>query len=253
MNYVHVERRGPAVWAVLDRPERGNALGPEIASELAEWIGRWGHDPDISCLVLSAVGNAFCAGADVKASQSMVERPAERKAFFDDVDRLLRSFSELPVPVIAAVDAGAYAGGLELVLACDLVMAGPSARFGDLHLSHGRIPAWGSAARLAAAVGHWKAAAALLLPQVFTAAEMHAAGLVAQVSAEGALSTDVQAVAEHFGSLAPGVLAAMKALVVAQRDVQVGPLLKIGKNQFDDFLAGSAMQAPPPGFGGRAT
>lgn len=248
MSYVRVVRRGPASWAVLDRPERGNALGPEIADELAEWIEEAPRDPSVSCLVLGAVGKAFCAGADVKASQAMVDRPEERRAFFDRVDALLDSFGRVSVPVVAAVDGVAYAGGLELVLACDLVVAGPDARFGDLHLQHGRIPAWGGAARLVGALGPWRAAAALLLPQVRTGAEMLGAGLVSAVSEAGRLEHDVQAMAEHFATLEPGALRAMKRLVADQRDLVLGPLLAQGKEHFGAFLAGPEMQAPPPGL-----
>ena len=251
MTFVHVSRRGAASWAVLDRPERGNALGPEIATELATWIERSGGDPTISCLVLGASGKAFCAGADVKATIAMVNRPDERRAFFADTDRLLRSFADVPVPVIAAVDGVAFAGGLELVLvlACDVVVAGPNARFGDLHLANGRIPAWGSAARLTGAVGHWRASAALFLPQVFTALEMQAAGLVAKVSAAGELDRDIDAMAEHFADLDRHALRAMKELVVAQRMAEIGPLLELGAEHFRAFLAGPGMATLPPAFG----
>ncbi|MFN7150129.1 MAG: enoyl-CoA hydratase/isomerase family protein, partial [Microthrixaceae bacterium] len=184
----------------------------------------------------------------IKASQAMVDRPAERKAFFDRVDSLLSSFAEVPVPVIAAVGGVAHAGGLELVLACDLVVAGQGARFGDLHLKHGRIPAWGGAGRLAGALGPWRAAGALLLPQVWSAGEMLEAGWVTAVSGVGELEDDVQAMAEHFATLDPGTLRAMKRLVAAQREAMLAPLLAIGKEHFDAFLAGPGMQSPPAGF-----
>jgi enoyl-CoA hydratase/carnithine racemase len=248
MTFVRLERRGPAAWAILDRPARRNALGPEIAGELAAWIDGAAHDPDVSCFVIGAVGKAFCPGADIKASQAMVDRPAERQAFFDRVGRLIDSFSQVPVPMVAAVDGVAFAGGMELVLACDLVVAGPDARFGDLHLPHGRIPAWGAAARLAGAIGPWRAASALLLPQVYTGADMMQAGLVSMVSEAGRLQDDVQAIADHFASLDPGALRAMKRLVADQRQLVLEPLLELGKKHFDRYLAGPQMQTPPPGF-----
>jgi enoyl-CoA hydratase len=221
MTFVRIERRGPAAWAVLDRPERGNALGPEIADELAAWID---------------------------GSQAMADRPAERKAFFDRVDCLIASFGEVPVPIVAAVDGVACAGGMELVLACDLVVAGPGARFGDLHLRHGRIPAWGGAARLTSALGPWRAAGALLLPQVHTGADMLEAGLVTAVSEAGQLEDDVQAMAEHFATLDPSALRAMKRLIADQRRLILEPLFALGKKHFDEFLAGPQMRTPPPGF-----
>lgn len=223
-------------------------MGPEVADGLAAWIEEFGEEPDVSCLVVAAVGKAFCAGADIKASQAMRERPGERKAFFERVGALLDAFGDVPVPVVAAVDGVAHAGGMELVLACDLVIAGDGARFGDLHLKHGRIPAWGAAARLAAALGPWRAAGALLLPQTYSGTEMYEAGLVTAVCESARLDEEVQLMTDHFASLDRAALRAMKRLVAAQRGLLLEPLLALGKEHFDEFLEGPVMQAPPAGF-----
>ncbi len=249
MSAVRIERRGPASWAVITRPGRGNALGPEVAAELAAWLETAGADPSVSALVVTGEGRAFCAGADVTASQAMVDRPVERRRFFDGVRGLLDSFAAAPVPVVAAVDGVAYAGGLELVLACDLVIAGPRARFGDRHLAHGRIPAWGAVARLTGALGVQGAAAALLLPGDLDAAEMQRRGLVAQVVGEGGLDAAVADLAAHLAGCDRDALVATKAVLAEQRRLLLGPLLEAEGRHFTAYLEGPQMRVSPPGIG----
>lgn len=247
MTGLRVERHGPASWAVISRPGRGNALGPEVAEGLAEWLAEAGADETVAALVVTGEGRAFCAGADVVASRALADRPAERRRFFDGVRGLLDSFGSAPVPVIAAVDGVAFAGGLELALACDLVVAGPGARFSDRHLVNGRIPAWGSSARLVAGLGPQGAAEMLYLPGDLTAEDLHRRGLVARVAGEGELHGAVQEIAEHLATCDRGALMAMKRVLVEQRRLLVDALVDVEARHFTDYLAGPQMASDPAG------
>lgn len=180
MSYVHVSRRGAALWARLDRPERAGALGPEVITGLTEWLAEGADDPGIRALVVTGTGRAFCPGADVRASAAMPDT-ASRLTFLDRGRRLMATIETSPVPVVAAVNGAAFAGGFELLLSRDLVMASQGAVLGDLHLPHGRIPAWGGSARLVRAVGPARASRILLLGERFTAAQMMEFGLVSRV------------------------------------------------------------------------
>lgn len=189
---VVVERRGRALWARITRPGRANSIDPRTVDELGAWLDAGSAEPDVAALVLTGSGRVFCAGADVRASAALGD-PEARLAFLDGARTLVDRIAAAPVPVIAAVNGPAFAGGLELALACDLVAAAESAVIGDLHLPHGRIPGWGGANRLIRAVGTATATRMLLLGTRLTAAEGAATGWVAAVTSDDDLESVVDA------------------------------------------------------------
>lgn len=241
MTYVRFERRGAAQWATIDRPERANALGPEIVEALSGWVRAAEEDASISALVITGTGAAFCPGADVKASLEMAHEPDRRAAFFDEARDLLERLSSAPVPVLAAVNGVAYAGGLELALACDFIVAGQSATFGDLHLAHGRIPAWGSSARLLNALGPWRSARLLLDSVPVSAEELREFGVVALVVDDDDLVQAVDEVVGRWAGYSPNALRAMKALIAEQGRQSLRPLLDVEAAHFGRFLASGHM------------
>lgn len=241
MTYVRFERRGAAQWATLDRPERSNALGPEIVEALSEWVRAAEEDASIYALVITGTGAAFCPGADVKASLEMAHEPDRRAAFFDEARDLLERLTSAPVPVIAAVNGVAYAGGLELALACDFIVAAHSATFGDLHLAHGRIPAWGSSARLLSALGPWRSTRLLLDSTPVSAEELRELGVVAFVVDDNDLVQAVDEVVGRWAGYPPDAVRAMKALVAQQRRHSLKPLLEVEAAHFRRFLTNGHM------------
>lgn len=180
MSAVIVERRGPALWATLDRPERANACGSEVMAGLEHWLER-AHEREVRALVLTGNGTSFCAGADLKEAGSLVDDHQRLLAFLARGRDLVASLRSAPVPVIAAVNGVAFAGGLELMLGCDLVVASESARIGDRHLVQGQVPGWGSSAMLPTRTGRSTVARLLLTGETLTAAEACAHGLVGEV------------------------------------------------------------------------
>src|SRR3984885_3018556 len=126
------ETRGYVRLLTINRPERMNALSPELSDELIEAFVDAGADPDIRAIILTAVGDrAFCAGADLKAR---AQEAAEGKAFQPLLSRVQRYIFEVVYetikPTIAALNGTAVAGGLELALACDIRVAAEHAQFG---------------------------------------------------------------------------------------------------------------------------
>jgi enoyl-CoA hydratase len=245
VTYVVVERRGDASWARLCRPERANALGPGMVQELREWLRADGADPSISALVITGTGSSFCPGADLKASLALAHDPDARMQFLASGRSLMDELSSAPVPVIAAVNGVAFAGGFELVLACDLVVAAESAVLGDLHLAHARIPAWGSSARLMYALGPWRAAQALLLPKRFTAEQLRGLGVITDVVRDADLQAAADVVVEGLARVEAGALRAMKALLAAQRSELLGGLSTLEWESFATYLTGPQMQEMP--------
>ena len=125
---VNVERPAEGVARVtLDRPEKRNALSIELRVELADALEGEAADPAIRCLVLTGAGSAFCAGMDV--TQFGGDR-AHKEQLVETSERLFETLARLPVPVVAAVNGPAVAGGFGLALLCDVRLAAPAATFG---------------------------------------------------------------------------------------------------------------------------
>lgn len=174
---IAIARRGPASWATIERPHRGNALDGQAVERLTAWVREAGDDPDVRVLVLTGSGGAFCAGADMAAGLPLLDDPPALLAYIDCGRGLVQALREAPVPVIAAVNGVAFAGGFELVLAADVVVAARSARMGDRHVRHGVVPGWGATVLLPERVG--RRAARLLLSGVdLTADELRELGVV---------------------------------------------------------------------------
>ena len=116
-----VEKRDRTVWIILNRPESMNSVGPEMVAELSRALDRIEADRDVRCLVITGNGRAFCAGADLKAVKSFGDQSDEETmihGFLEAANMLLCRIERLFMPVIAAVNGLALAGGLEIVLCC---------------------------------------------------------------------------------------------------------------------------------------
>ncbi|MBF6619898.1 MAG: enoyl-CoA hydratase/isomerase family protein [Patulibacter sp.] len=196
---VAIERRGAASWATIARPRRGNALDGPAIERLIAWARDTGGDPDVRALVLTGRGPAFCAGADMAAGAPLLDDPDALLAYVDRGRDLVRALREAPVPVVAAVNGVAFAGGFELVLAADVVVAARSARLGDRHVRHGVVPGWGATVLLPERVG--RRAARLLLSGVDLAAdELRTLGVVDLVVDDGDLAARTDELVVELGA-----------------------------------------------------
>lgn len=205
---VSFETKGRVGWITLERPKAMNALTREMVEAMTATLSQWRQDPAVRVVVLTGMGAAFCAGADLKQAGDPVE-PGE-KDYLDvivDFFTLLRAF---PKPVIAAVNGLALAGGLETVMCCDLVIAGQSARFGDAHSNFGVFPGGGGAAILPRKVPANVAKYLLFTGDSLPAEEMRHYGLVNEVVADAELAARAQALGEKLATKSPIVLSRMK-------------------------------------------
>ncbi|NJN51426.1 MAG: enoyl-CoA hydratase/isomerase family protein [Gammaproteobacteria bacterium] len=119
------EIRGGAAWITLNRPENRNALSAGLVNELYDHLGTAQVDPKVRCIVITGVGPAFCAGADLKSPPGEAIGGGRAIPYADVLTRILDS----PQPVIAAVNGAAFAGGLGLVGAADIVLTNEAAQF----------------------------------------------------------------------------------------------------------------------------
>jgi len=179
-----IERRGHVLIVTMNRPEARNALsGPMMAVMRQAW-DLTDADPDIRVCVLTGAGGAFCAGADLKAMTS--DHPGSRMGELDlsVIEPLLKG-RRLIKPLIAAVEGPAIAGGTEILQACDIRVAGQSARFGISEARWGLFPLGGSAVRLPRQIPYTVAADLLLTGRHITAAEALSIGLIGHVVPDG--------------------------------------------------------------------
>lgn len=221
---VGLEVRAPLAWITLDRPDQFNALNRETLAALEQALRAAHADDSVRVVVLTGAGKAFCAGADLK---SATEPAAEAEIdFLDLVSRVFGYLRELPKPVIAAVNGLAMAGGLELVLCCDLVVAAESARLGDAHANFGVLPGGGGAAVLPRRIPVAIAKQLLFTGDSMPASVFAAHGLVNEVVPDEALVETVRRLGEQVASKSPLVLAAMKCVANEAADLALADALR---------------------------
>ena len=199
----------------LNRPERRNAMTPEMQSELIAAM----NDAAVSncrVLVFRGAGEAFCSGLDLSVLQTMNDKTAaDHRADAQRMATVFRTLYELPRPTIAAVHGAAIAGGTGLATICDFTLAVPTAKFGYTEARIGFVPAIVSAF-LALQIGDKRSRDLLLTGRLFDANEAYRLGLVTEVIEPSALAGRVQALAQTLAANSPQSLSATKRLLATQ-------------------------------------
>lgn len=208
------EIRDGALWLTLNRPAALNSITPGMVSRLREALAAAQDDDSVRAIVLTGSGRAFCAGADLKhVRETASGDPRAVARFLDTVLALMAELEQSPRPTIAAINGLALAGGLELVLCCDLVVAARSARLGDAHANFGLLPGGGSSVRLPRKIGPTRAKYLLYTGEFLPAEDFVAAGLVNQVVDDDDLLAAAGRIVARLRNKSPLVLRRMKALV----------------------------------------
>jgi len=176
---IATEMVGPFVLKVtLNRPQAGNSVNTQMGHDLLDLWNRLTADAgDVRCVVLTGAGEKiFCAGGDLKERNGMTKRAwtLQHELF----ERMYWTLVDLPVPVIAAVNGHAYAGGLEMALSCDFIYTSNVARFALTEVTLGIMPGAGGTQNLPRAIGERRAKEILMTGRPFTAAEAENYGLV---------------------------------------------------------------------------
>ena len=210
MDKVIVEQSGPVRTIWMNRPERRNALDRAMRTEITALL-RAPVAPQDRVVVIRGKGPAFCSGLDM----------AERRATAalgeaSGIEDMLRAVELCPLPVVAVVQGDAIAGGNELALHCDLVVASDRARFGMSLAQVGLAPNWFLAKKLMEVLGPVTTREMLLLGDPLPALRLHALGLIARCVPAEDLDVEAAKVIDRLAANAPLSLKAMKALTVRQ-------------------------------------
>ena len=213
------EQRGSVAWLTLNRPDAMNALNLSIIGHMEALIPQLAQDDSVRVIVITGSGPAFCAGADLKEVLASRDLPPGEPDMLDRVcDNVMNPLRDFPKPVIAALNGTTMAGGLELAMACDIVVAAESAQLGDAHANFGVYPGAGGAAVLPRLIPHNVAKYLLFTGKTLSADEMRTYGLVNEIAEDDELQRVVTELAEHIAAKSPIALRRMKEVANASLD-----------------------------------
>jgi methylglutaconyl-CoA hydratase len=225
MEVVETERRGPAAWLWLNRPEMRNALNREVQDSLLLALKTIEKDRNIRVVVLAGRGQAFCAGGDLsRMEQASKMTKARSKAEASRFSALLYRMHGYPKPLIARVHGAAFAGGMGLVAACDLVVAAEEAEFCLPEVRIGLVPAMISP-YIVRAMGEQQARRYILSGERLAAREAHRIGFAHECVPASELDACVDKLAKQLAQCGPAALARAKALLRKVGKAPISPQL----------------------------
>ncbi len=176
----------------LNRPELHNPLNGEVVERLDSHLRTLAADRSVRVVTLRGAGPSFCAGADLKHFLSILDDAEGLTGFMHRVQGMVARLESFPRPVLAVVQGFALAGGLELLLACDLALAADDAQIGDQHANYGLIPGAGSTQRLPRLLGERKAKELMYLGSRLSGSEAATLGLVNKAVPRGQLDAEAE-------------------------------------------------------------
>lgn len=207
-----VQLDGPVARLVLNRPKAMNALNLAIIGQMDKALADLEANDEVRVVVLTGNGPAFCAGADLKEALSSGPPAPGEPDFLDRAAAMCGRLRDFPKPVIAALNGVTMAGGLELAMCADVVLAAESARIGDAHSNYGVFPGAGGAAVLPRVVPLNVAMYLLYTGGTLSAQQMHQYGFVNEVHPDGELAAAADRLARQLADKSPAVLRRMKAV-----------------------------------------
>ena len=227
----------------LDRPEALNALNPSLIEDLCSALATVAKDESSKALVLRGEGRAFCAGADLAYFQEAFKDPAHLRKYLGQINDALFQLEELPIPVVAVVHGYALAGGLELMMACDIALVAEEARIGDQHVNFGLIPGGGSTQRLPRRVGMQRAMELLTTGRWLTGAEAVEWGLALRAVPQDQLDEELEKLLALLRTKSRPGLGWIKSVTNQGRDLAVRDGVALETEAFGQYVSTSSHPA----------
>jgi len=230
---IESSRDGNVVLLRLNRPEARNALSPELMEQLAAALEQLDPDPEVRCIVIAGSDKVFAAGADIKA---MAER-SFAEALRHPAASFWRRLAAIKTPTIAAVSGYALGGGCELALACDMIVASDSAKFGQPEINLGIIPGGGGTQRLARVLGKQRTMELVLTGRQFDANAALELGLVNRVVEDGGWLDEAMALAATVAERPPIAARLAKQAVIAAEETALTAGLESERRLYELAMA----------------
>jgi len=217
----------------LNRPEARNALSPETMEQIAAELERLDPDPEVRCIVIAGSEKVFAAGADIKA--------LSERSFADSLRHPAASFwrrvAAVKTPLVAAVSGFALGGGCELALACDLIVASETARFGQPEITLGIIPGGGGTQRLARTIGKQMAMEYVLTGRQLDAEMAQEMGLVNKVAKKSRWLDEAMELARTVAERPPIAVRLAKQAVLAAEETALTAGLENERRLYEMAMA----------------
>ncbi|MBN1691100.1 MAG: enoyl-CoA hydratase/isomerase family protein [Dehalococcoidia bacterium] len=212
----------------FNRPQVMNALTPDMLKEITSAVLEAGKDRDVKVIVLTGAGRAFCAGVDLKGMGDAKLVNGKVGDFLDVPARdLIDAIRSVPKAVINLTNGFCFTGALEIMLACDIVIASEDAKIGDTHAKWGLRPTWGMSARLPRRIGYLKAKEMSFTAEAISAREAERIGLINLAVPGDKLEEALQTMAKKIMGNSPQSIAAYKKLYNSNENMTLDKSLKL--------------------------
>jgi enoyl-CoA hydratase/carnithine racemase len=230
-------------WITLNRPERMNAITVALSRELEKAIVELGKDPTVTVVMIRGAEGNFCAGGDFDEVELLrPQGPDALRQLFAAFLRACEAIARVDVPVVAAVEGVAMAGGFELMQACDIVLVSEDARIADNHIKFGWIPGGGGTQRLARLVGRQQALGLLLSGDRISGADAVRLGLAYRSFPQPEFDDGVRRFAADLATRQREAVTSVKRLVYAGLEVALSAGLEDEIDSVVDHICGHAGQ-----------
>jgi enoyl-CoA hydratase len=248
---VLVDQDGAVGMIRLNRPDKFNCLSMDVMRRVAAALDGFEADSSVRVVLIASEGKQFCTGADLQEVEGLRHSRSALAEFIAIGHATLCRLESSPLPVVTAVQGLALAGGLELMMSCDIAFAASSAKFGDQHSQFGLIPGWGGSQRLPRLVGMRRA-----MDLFFSAAWIDANtakewGLVNRVAKDNALRNDAMAYCRTLAERSRSGLATMKRLARQGIDQSLAEGLQLEQKLAPDALMSPDVSEGLAAFNGR--
>lgn len=197
----------------LDRPETHNCLSSRAFEIVGEALREFEARSEVRAVLIRSSGKNFCTGADLAEVRACVEDRKRLQSFIRNGHDTLVRVERSPLPTVCAIQGLCLAGGLELVLSCDVAVAGRSAKFGDQHSRYGLVPGWGGSQRLPRTIGPRRALDLCLSARWIDAAQAEAWGLINYVVDDDVLISEAESYCRSLCGLSATGLRDVKRLI----------------------------------------
>jgi len=230
--FVTTERRDSLQIIQLNRPEKLNALSPEMILALIDTFKRIDEESGLRVVILTGSGDkAFCAGTDIEELATTTDHDRARE-LSERGQALCNQIESCSVPVIAAINGIAAGGGCELALACHLRVASVNAQFSLPETKLGVVPAYGGTRRLARELGNGRALEMMLTGRHVSAEEALQFGLINRVTTPSGLMKEAESLASEITKLAPLAIRACLQAVIKGEELPLAEGLRLEAELF---------------------
>lgn len=230
----------PVAYVTLNRPDQRNPLDWATVRRLKDAVREIESDASCHVVVLRGAGGHFSAGGDMKGYVDLYRNPDNFRSFLQDFHAMLDAMETSAKVYVAVIEGFCVAGGLELLLACDIVIAAESARIGDAHLKFGQLPGAGGSQRLPRTIGPMRARYLMLSGDVVDAAEAERIGLVSRVVPDAGLESHVEKFVAKLCAASPLGLKGAKHLANRGMRMNMRDALRMELDYVHDYATRSS-------------